>query len=273
MPIIALTTDFGTRDHYVGAIKGVIAGLSHKTNIIDITHDIQPYNIMHGAFVLHSIWPYFPEGTIHLAVVDPGVGSPRRIIMGRYAGQYIIAPDNGLITLLHRKMRIEEMRVVENRCYFLPRVSSTFQGRDIFAPVAAHLANGVKTHEFGKPTDRVEILDIPYRSETIGRRIMGRVLYVDRFGNLVTNINRQDLLALGTKEHDAEVLVNDENIGTIRMFFDEVPPGKPLAIVGSTENLEIAVNRGNAADRFTQTTKLPVAKGKPPTDAIRVEVR
>jgi len=273
MPIVALTTDFGTRDHYVGAIKGVIASLSPKSDIIDITHDIEPYNIMHGAFVLQSVWPYYPEGTIHLAVVDPGVGSQRRIIMGRYTGQYVIAPDNGLITLLHRKMRTEEMRVVDNRRYFLPSVSSTFQGRDIFAPVAAHLANGVKTHEFGKPTDRVEILDIPFRSETVGRRIMGRVLYVDRFGNLVTNINKQDLLALGVKEHDAEVLVNGESVGAIHMFFDEAPPGKPIAIVGSTENLEIAVNRGNAADRFTSTAKVPTVKGKPPTDAIRVEVR
>lgn len=282
MPTITLTTDFGTRDHYVGAIKGVIRSLAPKAEIIDITHEIGPHDVLHASFVLHGIWPYYPEGTIHLAVVDPGVGSERRIILGRYAGQYVIAPDNGLITFLHRTRRVEEMYVVENRRYFLPQPSSTFHGRDIFAPVAAHLASGVKSRDFGRSTDRVEMLDIPHSAEITGRRIMGRILYVDRFGTLVTNINQQNLLALGIKDRDPEVFVGGQNIGPIRSHFGEVPEGEPLALQGSTGYLEIAVNRGSAAERFMpgEEGQTALAKRQPDQtglrslmDSIRVELR
>ncbi|UCF32967.1 MAG: SAM-dependent chlorinase/fluorinase, partial [Phycisphaerales bacterium] len=147
MTLVTLTTDFGTRDPYVGVMKGVILSMAPKAKVVDITHDIEAHNIAEAAFVLRSIWPWYPEGTVHVAVVDPGVGSERRVLLGRYEGRYVIAPDNGLITLVHRSLRLEEMRVVENRRYLLPHTSGTFHGRDIMAPVAAHMVNGVKAME------------------------------------------------------------------------------------------------------------------------------
>ena len=274
MPLVTLTTDYGTRDPYVGAMKGVLKSLAPKVEIIDITHEIEPHNVVQGAYVLQSVWPYYPVGTIHVAVVDPGVGSDRRILLGRYSGRYVIAPDNGLITLVHRSVKVEEMWVVENRRYFLPELSSTFHGRDVFAPVAAHLANGVKTREFGRSTTRVEMLPVPHRGETLGRRVIGQAVYVDRFGTLVTSINRQDLLALAVKDRDAEVLVNGENIGPIRSFFGAVPAGEPVALIGSTGHVEIAVNQGRAIDRFSPKAEAGgvAVAGSSLLDAIRVEI-
>jgi S-adenosylmethionine hydrolase len=260
MTLVTLTTDFGTRDPYVGVMKGVILSMAPKAKVLDITHDIEAHNIAEAAFVLRSIWPWYPEGTVHVAVVDPGVGSERRVLLGRYEGRYVIAPDNGLITLVHRSLRLEEMRVVENRRYLLPHTSSTFHGRDIMAPVAAHMVNGVKAMEFGRPTDHVEMLPLAHRPDTIARKIRGQVLYVDRFGSLVTNITGQDLKALTTNKEPVEVLVNGTTVGPVRSFYEEVAAGQPLALIGSTDNLEIAVNRGRAVDRFG------------PVEEIRIEV-
>ncbi len=261
MPIITLITDYGTRDAYVGALKGVILSLAPKAMLVDVTHDIEPYRIAHGAFVLRQIWPWFPQGTIHLAVVDPGVGSERRILLGQYEGQSVIAPDNGLLTFLHRDLPTESMRVVEERRFFLPAVSSTFHGRDIMAPVAAHLANGVKPREFGHLTDRLELLPMSYRAELVAETIRGDVLYVDRFGTLVTNVRQEQLKAPRVHQRDWEVTVNDESLGRICSSFHEVAPGRPVAFVGGSGFLEIGLNQGRAVDRFG------------PPEAVRVEVR
>ena len=258
---MTLTTDFGTRDHYVGALKGVMLGIAPDIRIIDITHDIEPHNVLQAAFVLRQIWSFYPAGTIHLAVVDPGVGSDRRIILGQYAGQYVIAPDNGSITLVHREVLAEAMYVVENRHYFLSRVSATFHGRDIMAPVAAHLALGTKPSEFGRAIDRVELLPVTYRAESTTEGLSGRVLYVDRFGTLVTNIWREQLGGAGVSGEGAEVLVNDVSIGPICSTFFDVASGATVALIGSSELLEIAVNRGSAVGRFG------------PPESVRVIVR
>lgn len=250
MPIITLTTDFGTRDHYAAAMRGVLLSLAPKSAICDITHDIEPHNVLHGAFVLCNVWPWFPEGTIHIAVVDPGVGGERRMLLARYESRYVLAPDNGLITLLHRTMRVEEMRVIENRRYFLPGLSTTFHGRDILAPVAAHLSTGIRPREFGRTTDHVEILPIAYKCDSVARRITGQVLYVDRFGTLITNIHQRDLAAIPIRETVVEVYVGEQSIGPIRSYYSQVPAGEPIALIGSTEYLEIAVNMGRAVDRF-----------------------
>ena len=250
MAIITLTTDFGTRDHYVGAMKGVIKTIAPKADIVDVTHQIEPHNVIHASFVLMNTVRWFPEGSIHLAVVDPGVGSERRVLLANFAGRLVVVPDNGVITMLHRTSRIEDIRVVENSRYFLPRISSTFHGRDIFAPVAAHLSQGVKPKDFGRGTDRIEILPIHHRCDTFARRIRGEVVYVDRFGTMFTNIHRRELQAISPREQALEVRVNDEPLGPIRGCYDEVPVGEPLAVIGSTDYLEIAVNQGRAADRF-----------------------
>ncbi len=258
MAIITLTTDFGTRDHYAAAMRGVLLSLAPKSPICDITHDIEPHNVLHGAFVLRNAWPWFPEGTIHVAVVDPGVGSERRLLLGRYEGRYILAPDNGLITMLHRTLRLEEMRLIENRRYFLAGLSTTFHGRDILAPVAAHLASGIRPREFGRSTDHVEILPIAHRCDSVARKINGQVVYVDRFGSLITNIHQRDLAAMPIRETAIEVFVNDQRLGPLRTHYAEVPAGEPLALIGSTEYLEIAVNRGRAAERFGYPAPLQV---------------
>ena len=161
MQIITLITDYGGRDYYVGALKGVILSIAPKVTLVDVTHEVEPHNILHAAFVLRSIWPWFPAGTIHLVIVDPGVGTERRVLLGRYDGSYVVAPDNGVLSFLHRELRTEAMHVVEDPRFTLPHVSSTFEGRDVLAPVAAHLALGVKPRDFGRATDRVEVFPLP----------------------------------------------------------------------------------------------------------------
>lgn len=261
MSIITLTTDYGLRDHYVAAVKGVLINLAPKAHIIDVTHEIEAHNVAHGAFVLRQTLPWYPKDTVHLVVVDPGVGSARRILLARYAGQYVVAPDNGLITFLQRDLPAEAMLVIENRKYFLPNASSTFHGRDIMAPVAAHLANGVRASEFGRATDRVEMLPIQTRPEVTGRGIIGGVLYVDRFGNLISNIGRAVLATVGPRERPFEVVVNGRSIGPIRTAFYEAAVGEPLAYIGSCDLLEVAVNQGRAVELFG------------PGERVRVEVR
>ena len=258
MSIVTLTTDYGTRDHYVGAMKGVILGIAPKTTIIDITHDVKPHDIRHGAFVLWQSRRWFPRGTVHIVVVDPGVGSGRRILVGQYAGQYVVVPDNGLLTLLHRETPPEAMHVVENRRYFLPQPSATFHGRDIMAPVAAHLAKGVRISEFGPVTDRLEMLNVAHRAQWAGPTLSGSVLHVDGFGTLVTNIHSEQLTAPRIVRRALEVWVGMVNIGPIRSTFSDVPEGQPVALIGGAGLLEIAVNKGRAADAFGPVAQLSV---------------
>ncbi len=258
MPIITLTTDYGTRDHYVGALKGVILRIAPDAGLVDISHDIEPQNVLHGAFVLRQIWPFFPSGSIHLAVVDPGVGSDRRIVAGLYDGRYVVAPDNGLLTFVHRDYALTELRIVENRRFFLPEVSRTFQGRDIMAPVAAHLANGVSLGELGPATDRVVMLPIPERGEAAGEGLRGVVVYVDRFGTLVTNIRQEQLFSIGNEGRPPNVWVNGKEVGPVRSAFCEVDPGEPVALIGGGGLLEIALNRGSAAEHFGPPSEIHI---------------
>lgn len=253
MQIITLVTDFGTSDHYVGELKGVILGICPDARVVDITHEIQPHNVLQGAFILRRIWPWFPPGTIHLAVVDPGVGSDRRIILGRYTGRYVIAPDNGLVSFVHREFPAETMHVVENRRFFQEKLSATFHGRDIMAPAAAHLAAGVKPGELGGVTDRVEMLPVSYRADEVRNEVHGRVLYVDRFGTLVTNIHTDQLTDAAGPDRASEVLVCGVSIGPIRDTYSDVTAGEPIALIGSAELLEIAINQGSARERFGGT--------------------
>ncbi|UCG16423.1 MAG: SAM-dependent chlorinase/fluorinase [Phycisphaerales bacterium] len=261
MSLITLVTDFGTCDQYVGAIKGVIHQLAPKATVVDITHDIEPRNILRAAFVLRHVWPWYPRGTVHVVVVDPGVGSARQILVGRYAGQYVVAPDNGVITLVHRDLPLEALCVAEDRRNFLPKVSATFHGRDIMAPLAAKLSEGMSITKVGPPTDHVKVLSLPtpdYRPEHV---MAGTILFVDRFGNLVSNISREDLASTLRHRPSAQVYLDGVCIGPIRTHYAEVPSGKPLALIDSTDYLEIAVNGGSAAERF-----------QPAGDAV-VEVR
>ncbi len=258
MPPITLTTDFGLRDHYVGVMKGVILTIAPDASIVDITHDIEPQNIAQGAFVLRQVLEWYPAGSIHVAVVDPGVGSGRRILAGRYAGQVVILPDNGLVSHVHREWPTEALFSVTNTRFFRKPVSHTFHGRDIIAPVAAYVASGVALEELGPPATDIELLPLidSRPIEPRGRR--GAVLYVDRFGNLVTNISRADLAETLRQQGQLSVYLGDVCIGPVNRTFSDVPVGQLAAMVGSSGMLEIAVNCGRACDTLSWTPETPV---------------
>jgi len=249
--IITLTTDYGVRDHYAGVVKGVILSLAPKAQVVDVTHDVPPHDVPRAAFILRQIWSRFPEGTVHLVVVDPGVGTDRPVIVGRYGGRYVVAPDNGLVTYVHREVPMEALHVVEDRRYLLSELSATFHGRDIMAPVAAHLVNGVPPRAFGRFCDRLEMLPTPARADAAPDGYSGQVLHVDHFGTLVTNI-RAEQIAGGARDREAGwvIFVGEQELGPIRETFASVPVGAALAVIGGSGFVEIAVNQGRAVDRF-----------------------
>jgi len=252
MAIITLTTDFGWADYYVGAMKGVICQIAPKATIVDITHDIDPHDILAGALVLREICRTFPPKTIHLAVVDPGVGTERKIILVQLANQMILAPDNGLITLIQQISPANQANIVSNDSLFCQPVSPTFHGRDIFAPVAAHLAKGIRPGQVGPTTDYLTLLDIPvcqYRDEG---KLVGQVIHVDRYGNLVTNIDADALrhFARPGTARNLMVHLDQHPVGTVSRTFAEAQGGQAVTYIGSAGLLEIAVNRGRADIHF-----------------------
>lgn len=262
MPIITLTTDFGTADHYVAAMKGVILSIAPDAKITDITHHVPPQDIAHAAFILRQVWSTFPPGTIHVAVVDPGVGSDRAILLGQYDNRFVIAPDNGLITWIHRDFAAQSLHLVENSQYFLPTLSNTFHGRDILAPVAGHLASGVSPEKFGPRVEndhlqKPHLLELPHRAKREGDVLSGTVIHIDQFGNLVTNIHADQLLAYGDAS-DLEVLVNGHRACLLKKTFSDVAVGEPLAIIGSAGFVELSVRSASAAERFAPLTNVVI---------------
>ena len=269
MPIVTLTSDFGSQDHYVAALKGVLLQLAPKVILVDITHEIAPHNVLQAAFTLRQAWPWFPRGTVHLVVVDPGVGTGRRILAGQYGGQYFVAPDNGVISLVHQAMPAEGVHLVENRSFFGRVPSATFHGRDIMAPVAALLTRGGSLREVGPPTDRLEVLPVPRPTILRDYSIHGAVVYVDHFGNCITNIPRADLTTALIRNPLAEVSVAGRSIGPLRNTYGEVPIGSPVPLVGSSELLEIAVNQGSASRALGLSVGSQVVVGAGPRDRTR----
>ncbi len=247
-PIITLLTDFGTRDAYVASMKGVILGLNPAAALVDLTHEVPPQDLRAGALVLKSVFPYFPPGTIHLAVVDPGVGSARRALAAKAGGQYWVGPDNGLFHLIFAGRTDLEIVSLENPAYFLPQVSATFQGRDLFAPVAAHLSLQVALSELGPVvTDPVRLAwPEPLFSSEI---IKGEVIHVDRFGNLVSNIAADDFHSW-LQGGDFRLEVGPASLTRLHRTYGEARPGEVLALMGSHGYLEIACARGSAAARL-----------------------
>lgn len=247
-PIITLTTDFGQTDHYVAQMKGVILGLTPHAVLVDVTHEIPPQDVRRAAFLLTELADAFPPGTIHVAVVDPGVGSERNILAARADGQIYIAPDNGLLSILLQDRRVDEIVTVQNKRYRRPAVTATFHGRDIMAPAAAYLANGVPIDELGPRFEgsTVRLLNsVPTVSETV---IAGSVTWIDRFGNIFTNVGAE--LLDGRDPQRVRVSVGEHAISRLRRFYAEVPVGDALLLIGSSGRLEIAVNGGSAAERF-----------------------
>jgi len=249
LPIIALLTDFGSKDHYVGVMKGVIHGICRDAHVVDLSHNVSSQDITEAAFVLRSSYRYFPPGTVFVCVVDPGVGSRRAIVCLRANGQLFLAPDNGLLSVVASDSAPEGIYAVEDERFFLKPVSRTFQGRDIFAAVAAHLCAGVDPAELGPPLARVQALRLPRPVKTAGGTLRGEVIYIDHFGNLITNISDSILQTAFRGPRDrVEVSVKAHSIRGVSASYSEVEKGRLLALVGSSGYLEVAANEGSAAE-------------------------
>jgi S-adenosylmethionine hydrolase len=243
-PIITLTTDFGLTDHFVGTMKGVILGIAPQVSIVDISHEVTPFQIAEGAYTLAQAYRYFPKKTIHVVVVDPGVGTERRAVLAEAGGQYFVAPDNGVLTMVYEAEN-HKVRVISNSKYYLHEMSQTFHGRDVFAPSAAHLARGAKPGTFGKLIhDYVQLALI--KPQRMARRgWMGTVLKVDRFGNLITNLRGAEFPEIATRPF--EISVGLQRIGDFAPTFGARLPGELFILVGSSGYVEVVVNQGSAA--------------------------
>ncbi|MCE2393645.1 SAM-dependent chlorinase/fluorinase [Candidatus Poribacteria bacterium] len=243
--MITLMTDFGTSDHYVGVMKGVILNINPQVEIVDITHTVPPQDVHAAAFLIDSAYRYFPTGTIHVIVVDPGVGSGRRAIVCRTKTAYFVCPDNGILThILRNEERIHTV-AVKNSAYFLPQVSNTFHGRDIFAPIAAHLSHGIGIDKLGSPVAESVQLPIP-KPQVTDNTIIGQVIWIDAFGNLITNISQEILESLEGRD-SVVIRAGSTEIDHFNRSYAESAVGDALAIVGSFNRLEISINQGNAA--------------------------
>lgn len=250
--IITLTTDFGIEDAYVAAMKGVIMGINPRVTIVDVSHSIEPQNIAQGAFVLSTTCPYFPDGTIHVGLVDPQVGSRRRAIILKTQRAVYVAPDNGILSHIvhdaspegwHSRPTIppelQAFEIVNPRFWRHP-VSSTFHGRDIFAPVAAHISTGVPLKEFGGAIESIDLFPPPQPEVLEGGGLVGHVLHIDHFGNVITDIQRKDIC---TEKLHLEVA--GRQIESLSQTYDEADA--LLALIGSSGHLEIALKHGSAA--------------------------
>ncbi|MBI1953806.1 MAG: SAM-dependent chlorinase/fluorinase [Candidatus Omnitrophica bacterium] len=246
---ITLLTDFGLKDEYVGVMKGVILGLNPKARVIDLSHEVSPGDVRRAAWLLRWSWRYFPKGTIHAAVVDPGVGSRRKILCAAHGGHLFLAPDNGLLSGILSDVRDPKIFEVSNRRYALKPIGRTFQGRDIFAPAAAHLSKGLAPSRLGPRVRRIVRLDSPQPRWEGLRRLKGEVIYLDRFGSAVTNLPVSLIRRLEGKG-SLKIRAKGARAHGLQPSYGAVPRGAALAVIGSRGFLEIAINRGSAAKRF-----------------------
>ena len=247
-PIITLTTDFGLSDHFVGTIKGVILAISPEIEIVDISHSVQAFDVLDGALTIAQSYSYFPSGTVHLVVVDPGVGTARRPILVTSDRHHFVAPDNGVLSMVYAREERLHIRHVTAEHYSLQPISNTFHARDVFAPIAAWLAKGVDPEKFGDEVSDFVRFNPPKPKSVNGNTLRGVILKVDRFGNLVTNITPQDApMLFGPEPAPFKMVVGKHEITEIHPTYSEGAPGEVFGILGSMGYLEIAANRGSAA--------------------------
>ncbi|MEP7367025.1 MAG: SAM-dependent chlorinase/fluorinase [Acidobacteriota bacterium] len=248
MPIITLTTDFGLTDHYVGVMKGVILSLAPRATVVDITHDVPPFAVNEGAFQVSEAWSYFPKKTVHVVVVDPGVGSERRPILVEAGGHYFVGPDNGVLALVYGGAKAAakpKVRHITNQKLFGKQMSATFHGRDVFAPVAAHLAKGVKAAQVG-PVIEDYLRPQAEKPVRTGHRVwQGTVLRIDRFGNLITNLLVSEFPAV--LERPFVMIPGVVRVERLIRHYSEGGIGETAVIVGSSGYLEVVANQGSAA--------------------------
>jgi S-adenosylmethionine hydrolase len=243
-PIITLLTDFGTMDYYVASMKGIILRINPRCTLVDLTHQVKPHDIKEGAFILANVYSSFPKGTIHLSVVDPGVGGPRKPILLVTQNYFFVGPDNGLFTLALLGEKVKQVIALTNPKFFLPRISTTFHGRDIFAPVAGHLSLGIKPNAFGNEIDSWSEFFFQ-KSEVKGGRLEGEILHIDAFGNLITNINEQKFFHF-VKNRPFVIRAGKRVTQGLKKGYWEGRRGEFMALFGSGGFLEISVRKGNA---------------------------
>ena len=243
--IVTLLTDFGLEDEYVGVVKGVILGINPSARIVDICHQIPLGDVTRASWFLSWSWRYFPKGTVHLTVVDPGVGSHRQILCLRFQGHLFLAPDNGIFSQVLAGVKNPQLYAVQNRRYALRSISHTFHGRDIFAPAAGYLSGGLASSRLGPRVRMFVRLASPGVTAT-QRRLVGQVIHLDRFGNAVTNLPRDHVRRL-QQRGEVHARLKGRFLRGVQRSYDAVRKGKPVAIIGSHDLLEIAVNQGSAA--------------------------
>lgn len=247
-PIVTLTTDFGLNDHYVGAVKGVILDINPDAQIVDICHSVQAFDVLDGALSIAQAYSYFPAGTVHVVVVDPGVGTARRPIILSTERHHFVAPDNGVLSLIYGREERVHVRHVTGEHYFLQPLSNTFHARDIFAPVAAYLSKGVDSEKFGDEIEDFVRFNAPRPKPIDQKTLRGVVLKVDRYGNLVTNITPEDApMLFGENPSPFKIVVGKKEITEIKNVYADGAPGEVFAILGSMGYLEISANRAAAA--------------------------
>jgi hypothetical protein len=256
MSVISLLTDFGNKDNFVGVMKAVILKINPQAKIIDLCHNVMPQDILQAAFLLKNSFKYFPKGTVHLAVVDPGVGTKRRKILVKTKDYHFVAPDNGVLDLSLQGENIEKIIEITNDKYFLKPVSNTFAGRDIFGPVAAYLSLGRSIDDFGKRIKGIRHLQIPSPKQ-VKNKLIGEVIYIDHFGNLITNITKDDFEDF-VRNSRFKIYIAGRLINKISQSYQEVKKNKPLAIWNSFGNLEISVAQANAEECLSANLKTPI---------------
>ncbi len=249
MPIVTLITDFGRQDAFVGCLHGVILTRCPQATIVDVTHEIRPYDICGASYVLESIRPCFGPGTIHVAIVDPGVGGARRGLLADIDGQFFIAPDNGVMTLLLRGATRSAVRHLTAQEFWRHPVSRSFHGRDIFAPVAGHLAAGVSPERFGPLVSDPVLLPVANKEQDDGQ-VRGEIIWIDRFGNCITSIPGEGAAAQSVCHAGRSLSLVDH--------FGAVPPGEPAALIGSSGRIELFINQGDFAAKHAARINDPV---------------
>ncbi len=268
-PIITLLTDFGTSDHYVAAMKGVMLGICPQAELIDITHDIAPYAIAEGAYTLAQAWRCFPKGTTHLAVVDPGVGTERRAILAEADGHRFVAPDNGLLSFILRAVPDAAVRELSESRFFRDSVSRTFHGRDIFAPVSAHAARGIHPKRFGSVINNTVIKNFEAIFQKASGTYLGSILKIDRFGNIITNLEAKTFRRIAVEPF--QIRIGRKTVSTFRATYGEARRGEIFALFGSSGFVELSMNQSDAARHVGAQSGSPLTlrlPGKPRTRTL-----
>ena len=252
MPVITLLSDFGLSDYFVGAVKGVMLSLNPDVTFVDISHQVPPQDIFTGAFTLSQAYPCFPQGTVHFAVVDPGVGTSRKALAATAAGHYFVAPDNGILTYIMEANEDFVAYEITADHYFRKPVSATFHGRDVFAPVAAWISRKIELHQFGPVLQSPVRLQIPPLKRVREALIQGTILAIDHFGNLITNLKPEDV------SMPFKILAGQREITALRRTYGEGMSGEVIVVPGSTGFLEIAVKDGSAAATLNMKAGAPI---------------